>query len=336
VRCWTVALTCWGLAWAGGRGWLPTGTTSPEILLVPAATALALAAALGLVAFELDLPGYRFGWRQAASLAAAVAVVVGTTPVLVGSIDGRWHLSATDLADGLSWMPAQQAKGDFRVLWLGDPRALPLDGWRYRQGVAYAATFDGPPDATDLWPIPSPGVAHRLADDIRLAEQGRTTEVGHLLAPKAVRYVVLPSRAAATGANLPPPGSVLRALAAQNDLRAIDAVAGLTVYENVAWTPISTLRRHGPTHFTGRLSSGADAFVSVPRSTDWQLTVAGHRQPKHTAFGWASGFGVDGGGLATLRFIPSTLRPVLVVVELVLWVGLVLVIRRLRRRVRQS
>jgi GT2 family glycosyltransferase len=279
VRCWTVALTCWGLAWAGGRGWLPTGTTSPEILLVPAATALALAAALGLVAFELDLPGYRFGWRQAASLAAAIAVLAGTTPVLLGTTDGRWHLPATDLADGISWMPAQQAKGDFRVLWLGDPRTLPLDGWRYRQGVAYGTSFNGPPDATDLWPPPSPGVAHRLADDIGLAEQGRTTEVGHLLAPKAVRYVVLPSRPAATGDNLPPPGSILRGLAAQNDLRAIDAVTGMTVYENVAWAPVPNLRHHP-----------AD----------------------------------------------SGLRLVLVVAELVLWVALVFVIRRLRRRTRAS
>jgi hypothetical protein len=212
-----------------------------------------------------------------------------------------------------------------------------LEGWRYRSGVAYATSFDGPPDATDLWPTSSTGVAHRLADSIRLAEQGRTTEIGRLLAPAAVRYVVLPSRAAATGPSLPPPPAILRALAAQNDLRAVDAVTGMTVYENVAWTPVAPLRRDGTTHFTGRLDGGTDAFVSVPRDTAWQLRVAGHDRPKHTAFGWATAFQPAAGepasgGRATLRFVPSVVRLVVVVVELALWVLLIVAIRRLRRR----
>ncbi|HMC43635.1 MAG TPA: glycosyltransferase family 2 protein, partial [Acidimicrobiales bacterium] len=66
VELWGVALVCWGVVWGAGRGWLPPVAAVPEVLLAPAAAALALTGALGLVAFEVDLPGYRFGWRQAA------------------------------------------------------------------------------------------------------------------------------------------------------------------------------------------------------------------------------------------------------------------------------
>ena len=81
VRAWFVALAAWGLLWAGQEGWLPLGLPSPEILLAPAAVALALAAALGLAAFETDLRAYRFGWRQALAVVGAVGVVVGCVAV---------------------------------------------------------------------------------------------------------------------------------------------------------------------------------------------------------------------------------------------------------------
>ncbi len=85
VRGWTIALVFWGIAWAGQEGWLDFGLPASDVLLAPAAAGLALAAGLGVSAFELDLPGYRFGWRQLASGVAAVAVLVATLPVLGGS-----------------------------------------------------------------------------------------------------------------------------------------------------------------------------------------------------------------------------------------------------------
>ena len=123
-----MALTCVLVAWAGARGWLPVVLETPDILLAPAALGLALAAALGAAAFDLDLPGYRFGWRQLASLAAGAAVVVGVLPVISGVRDGRWALPREDVPRSLAWMDqeAQAAEtGSFRVLWLGAPEALP-------------------------------------------------------------------------------------------------------------------------------------------------------------------------------------------------------------------
>ena len=57
VRLWMVALTCVGVAWAGGQGWIPLQFQSPDVLLAFAAAALAGAVALGAVAFETDLRG---------------------------------------------------------------------------------------------------------------------------------------------------------------------------------------------------------------------------------------------------------------------------------------
>ena len=42
-------------------------------------------------------------------------------------------------------MPEQRVEGDFRVLWVGDPEALPLGSWRLDEGVAYATSRGGPP-----------------------------------------------------------------------------------------------------------------------------------------------------------------------------------------------
>ena len=42
IRCWVVALACFGVAWAAGRGWIGTGLPAPDVLLAPAAIALAL------------------------------------------------------------------------------------------------------------------------------------------------------------------------------------------------------------------------------------------------------------------------------------------------------
>ncbi|MDQ1372847.1 MAG: hypothetical protein QOJ09_185, partial [Actinomycetota bacterium] len=192
AQLWTVAVTCWIVAWAGGRGWLPIPLPSVEVVLAPAAAALALAAAFGLVAFDVDLRGFQFGIRQAASVAAALAVFVATTPVLAAAADGRWHVPTRDVGGLLSWMPEQKRAGTFRVLWLGDPEALPLQGWRLGTGLAYGTSRNGPPDATVLWPGSSNGATDLIADAVNLARTRRTTRLGHLLAPMAVRYVVVP------------------------------------------------------------------------------------------------------------------------------------------------
>lgn len=365
ARMWAVALTCWGLAWAAGRGWLEVGAPAADVLLAPAAAAVALSVALGLVAFEIDVPGYRFGWRQLAPTATLAVAVLGLLPVAGAALGGRWNLPREDLAGLLSWMPEQRREGAFRVLWLGDPEVLPLTGWRLGDGVAYATSRNGPPDATSLWPGGDPRHAERLAEAVGVARRDGTTALGHLLAPAAIRYVVVPLSAAPTRShapNRPPPPDVVAALDAQVDLKKLQGDDAVLVYENAAWAPgrarlapevktdagrsglpgLRHLELAGsapvlpevvsPTRFSGPLAAGDRVFLSEASSSRWKLRVGGATAPRQEAFGWANAYTVPAAGDATLRYRTSPLRYAAVAGQLALWV---LAVRRLlagRRR----
>src|SRR5207302_9857738 len=122
---WVVGLGGVGAAWGAGRGWALSGVQLRDALLAPAAMALAGAAALGMAAFETDLPGYRFGWRQLAAVTGGVALGFGLLPLVPAAATGRWRTPVNDLARSAQWMHTEAAKGSFRVLWVGDPDALP-------------------------------------------------------------------------------------------------------------------------------------------------------------------------------------------------------------------
>ena len=368
-RMWCVAVSFWGLAWASGRGWLVVGAPDPEVLLAPAAAALALAVALGAAAYEADVPGYRFGWRQLAPTVALVVVLLGTLPVAGAAVGGRWHTPRQDFAGLLSWMPEQREAGDFRVLWVGDPQALPLTGWRLSEGLAYATSRNGAPDASDLWPSASAHAAQRLADAVQVARAEGTTSLGHLLAPAAVRYVVVPLAAApsrATTARRPPPPDLAAALDAQVDLKKLQGDDSLLVYENAAWAPLRAKlpagaategqfelaalrsvelagsapvlpRQRSATSFTGPLTEADNVLLAEGSSSRWQLRVDGRSAPRSEAFGWANAFVAPATGEASLRYRTSPLRYGFILGQAALWVvalRMALVARRARAAVR--
>ena len=365
VRLWMVALVCVAVAWASGRGWVLSGVDLRDAMLAPAAMALAGAAAMGMVAFENDLPRYRFGVRQLASLVAAVAVAAGTLPVLAAAGGGRWRTPTRDVAQTVSWMQSQARGTSFRVLWLGDPDVLPAPGWRIGAGLAYATSDSGPPDASDLWPGSSNGPTGLIADAVAVARRGDTTRLGHLLAPMAIRYVAVPSRlapGAGSSPAFPPPASVPAALAAQIDLRQLPSDPSLLVYENTAAGPARSALPRGlagslpsrlslgadlsgarpvlpgqPSQlaFRGPVGSGADVYLS-DASGRWKLTVGGKTAPRHRAFGWASVYRVGDGGRATLSYRTALVRYLAVVAELVLWVLVVRSLLRAWRRRREA
>lgn len=363
ARLWIVALVCWGVAWAGGRGWLGVGLPAVEVLLAPAALALALTVALGLVAFDVDLPRYRLSWRQAAPVIAAVAVVVGILPMFAAAGGGRWHSPARDFASVLSWMPEQQKVGAFRVLWLGDPNAVPLRGWRAGPGLAYATSSGGAPDARDQWPSASPDATQLVADDLAIARERRTTQLGRLLAPMAIRYIVVPMRAAPERERTPlypAPPDLAPTLRAQVDLKQLDSDQALLLYENSAWVPgraalglgldeasrhagAAALRdadfagtraalptAHSATDFGGPVKQGDHIFVSEASSPNWHLRAGGDAAPRRLAFGWGNSFDVGKGGVATLRYATPVTRYLALLIEVGFWVAAVVLVARRR------
>lgn len=365
ARCWGVAVVGWGVAWAAGRGWIGVPMPVPEVTLSVVAAALSLSAAIGIVAFELDLARYRFGLRQLAATVAGAAVVVSMLPTLVAAAGGRWHLPRRDFASTLSFAAPPHEAGGFRMLWVGDPNALPLGSWRLADGVGYATSDSRLPDVTDQWPAGSAGATPLLASDLRLASQGRTTRLGHLLAPMAVRYLIIPVRLAASGSGVPrvaAPVALLQALAVQEDLRSVSGDEALVIYQNTAWAPsravlpaaaVAASRSGDPAaaqdvsldaaepvlpgeladRFHGRVPGPGEVYVASSSSRRWRLSVNGRAAARRPAFGWAMAFALPGnGGKAALVYRTPPTRDLALGLEVALWlVALVWLIRRGRQ-----
>ncbi|HUQ40265.1 MAG TPA: glycosyltransferase [Acidimicrobiales bacterium] len=347
---WLTAIGSWVGAWLLGRGWLPLPVADLETLLAPAAVAMALATALGARAFESDLSDYHFGWRQLLSGLAAVGVVLATLPVLGAAVDGRWHQPRRDIPGLLSWLGDRADDGPFRVVWIGHPDVLPLAGWRLGDGVAYGTSRSAPADVTGNWPGRPAGGTRVLSDALHAAADGGTTELGHLMGPMAVRYVVLVQAAAPGGdaavRTLPP--RLVRTMATQVDLRRVESDPAVVVYENAAWAPLraglgpdaataaggrglrSAARaelagspvvlpgRSGPFGIRGRVAPGP-LLLSETASPRWRLAVDGRTSVRRRAFGWANLFEPERAGRGVLRFHTSPLHWAAHVLQVALW-----------------
>lgn len=342
VRLWSMALVCWLAAWIVGRGWTGALAIDPHVLLAPAAAGVAAAIGLGVAAFEEDLRAAQFGWRQLVTVVATGAVVLGALPTLVSALPGRWELPDTDFAQSLSWMGAKSASGAFRVLWLGDARALTQGSWAAGDGLAYATSGDGSPDARWLWSAPGPGPAAGLSAAVDLARSSRTDQLGRLLAPSGVRYVAvvtalapeIPGEQTPTG--YPVPADLAPALNRQLDLSTALSGSGITVYENADWVPqraqVSVAGRSavpaaapppvlGSATASGVLSGALPVLPGPPVSTSyrgpltagtlysaaapagrWVLSGPSGVASPSPAFGWAGRYRVTQAGTATLRF----------------------------------
>lgn len=361
VRGWMMAIVFWGLAWASQRGAGPLVLPSPEVLLVPAAIGLAISTAMGVLAFEVDLPGYRFGWRQIASGIAAAAVALGTVPVIGASFDGRWSMPGGDHSRALGFIDVDNAEVPFRVLWVGDPEALPLGSWELAEGVGYATTDHGTPRLEDLWVGSDDGSTGLLADVLDLARSGQTARVGRLLAPMGVRYIVVPEQIAPApfaSERLPIPTDLADTLAGQLDLEPLDLPAGLTVYRNQAFYPkravvpsaaapprgggvtdaagvdLSGLRvalpdRDGQLRWSGPVDADTTVLFAAAHSDRWSLSVSGRDAKQTKPYGWANGFEVGTEGTATLSFATSPLRYLMLGAQVLVWAW---VARRLVRQ----
>ncbi len=344
TRAWTIAAVPFAVTWAATRGWIDFGLPSADALLAPAATGLALAAGLGIVAFEVDLRGYRFGWRQAVSLAAAGALAFGVIPALVAASGGRWRAPRSDFAASLEFMQKDPQAGAFRVLWLGQPSVLPLAGWQLGDGVVYGTSDNGPSDVTDLWAGTAPTATQRIAESVTLAADGDTDRLGSLLGPMGIRYVVVPERIAPSLDDtplVPAPAALTTALDSQLDLRQLDVDDALRVYENTVWTPVRALvpatgaptpalvAQSAPFTFTGDLATGTLYLAEAPHD-GWELTVGGEAIARETPSDVASTYAVAGAGPGRLSFATPWTRTAAIAGQGVLWVLTILLLLRWR------
>lgn len=351
VRAWAMALGSFALAWASQRGTLPFALPPVQELLVPAAVGLSLATAMGVAAFQVDLPGYRFGWRQLASGLAGAAVAVGLVPVLGAAFDGRWSMPAGDHHRALGFIDEENEGEPFRVLWLGNPAALPLGSWELSDDIAYATTDGGNPRLQDLLVGSDDGRTALIADAVDLAREGETARLGRLLAPMGVRYIVLPERLAPdpfADDTLPVQRPLISTLDAQLDLHPIDVPAGLNVWRNEAFMPtraafsgdaapdtsggISAAAnldlsggtevlpdKDGELGWSGPVEASSTVLFSAGHSERWSLTVDGQEAEHARMFGWGNAFQVTNGGAGKLRYTTSPLRYLFIAVQALVW-----------------
>jgi GT2 family glycosyltransferase len=351
------------LAVLGDRGSLPIQPPTPGVLLVPVAVGVAIAAGAALAAFDLDVRGGSFGWRQPLGILASVAVAVGIVPGVLAIGAGDWDAPETSLSSIVeaSLPPAEEA-GDYNVLLVGDARILPVPSTEYRDGLAWAVAGAGGFDVRSTWAAPTVDAGQSIDVALDQIASGSTLRAGRLLAPWSIRYIVIPELDGVVSTSedrLPEPAGLYESLGDQLDLVSLTGLPTIQVFENRAWIPHAALLEGATAEASAE--AGADALVradlsdataafpgldqlegvsqdvpagvvalAVPFDDNWKLSVDGVDAPARRAFGLTTAFDVENGGAATLAYESPASRALLVVLQVALWLLAFFVATRVR------
>jgi hypothetical protein len=191
---------------------------------------------------------------------------------------------------------------------------------------------------------------------------GATQRGGRLLAPYAVRYIVVPrfdGGQSTPSDPIEPPLGLSDALGAQLDLRHLFTSPSFDVFENTAAFPgtaafvgsladatdasgsAELVRRDlsaASAVLTGAMSTGSAAgdapagvvALAVPFDEQWKLSVEGEDVAAQRSFGVLTGFDVGDGGAAELDYETPSSRHAALVGQALLWVAAILAASRLR------
>lgn len=335
------------------------------VLAAPAGLLLALSAGLGTVTgWEALRSGHAPAWRRAGGGVALAALVTGCLPVLGAVGPGTFGLPTAGYAEALSWMPPTRVVGPYRVLWVAPAGDLPLSGWNLGDGLAYGLTTGPGLPAGVRWLSAPAGSAATLATGLRLVAADDSVELGHLLAPAAVRYVVVLSGRAPGQTTAGPAGRALGVLEAglsrQIDLREIPTEPTVEVLENTSWYPavarvdrqLAALSRESSPAAALDLPGGGwrraslrgdwvrrgTYLVARPDVAGWGLVPAGRSTSSRrvlrpaVAFGISQRYVVTRGGRLRLAYRAGPERRALQWATLAVWVGALVAVAFLRRR----
>jgi hypothetical protein len=322
-----------------------TGSFAPDVegLLIVVGLILSVMVGVAVTVLEHDLNERALGWPQVAGVLTAVALTLVPLPILTHATDGRYSLPQTSAAESLSaYTPA--TPGGFRVLWLADPRAMPMAGWSVMPGLAAATSMNGGPNGSVLFTPPVSGTSDVLMEAVRLAAEGRTTHVGRLLAPAGISDIVVmtasvpPLAGLQSAVTMAPPASLLEGLDRQSDLALVSKSNGLLIYSNTEFHGIVAERANPlPADVTasqadsvsdwrsvldehtlaGTVSSG-HVIAGFAPSSAFALEVDGHAVTRHTRLGWVAAYETSGGkGQIVLHQFP--LNGLLALFTVALW-----------------
>ncbi len=333
------------------------------------ACGLALGAgALASFVFDDELTlAYR--WWKPVVACAVVASFLGALPAVSMAVGGSWNQSKTAIADLYTQMQANPPEGDYNVVYVGRSEVLPVSSLRVSDEVAFAVADDGELTMRDRWVKPN-DLSSNVESALHAIIWRETVRGGRLLAPLAVRYVVVPQIDGGESTiekPLPLPEDLLAALSTQLDFRRVYLASDLVIYENMAWVPSlsilddnssalskqagdevllsSELKSTMPIARVGDVASVATevgastVHLAVPFSNQLRLDVAGADVQPRVAFGGTTAFDVSDGGPATLKYNTPISQYLFIVVQSLLWL-LVMVavfdIGRIQRRISQA
>lgn len=339
---------------ASNRGSIDASLPRDALLAVPVLLGLSLCAAAVVGGFVADVLDRGFGWRQPAGIVSGAAIVIGLVPGVISIGHGAWHMPETPLTTYLaSQLPVDPAVGDYRVLYVGDPRVLPVPGREYAPGIAYAVVDAGPLRFTDRFTVAATAGDEAVERALRLIADGSTLRAGRLLAPHGIRFVVIPETddvVSTPDDPLPVPDGLIAAFQNQLDIGSFPGPPALEVFENESWMPvtavlsdatatISTLAGEqvlaqgdfsGSTPVLQGLDRSLDAtqvvpagvlHVAIPFDDRLALTVDGNRVEPRSAFGLTTAFDVPAGGTAAIDYRRDGSRSVWLGVQAALWLA---------------
>ncbi len=224
-----------------GRGvataYIPTASVLAVVMLF-GATFPAAGIAGG---FGTDVLDRSFGWRQPLALLATLGVVASVIPGVLSVGSGDWGAPEYPMSNVLSsQFPSTSAAGSYRVLWVGDPRVLPLRGHSFEPGVSFVMSDAGGIDISDALTRSEGADADTVREALTALSNGSTSRVGRLLAPLGIRFIAVPLADGVTSTlddPVEPPRGLSDVLAAQLDIGVIQSPPTLEVFVNRSWIP---------------------------------------------------------------------------------------------------
>ena len=136
---------------------LPVRVPDVAVLLVPVALGVALSAAAGSSSFGGDVaPAGRSVGVSPLAYSRTRGGRGGVLPATLTLTDGAWSAPRTTVVEAAeAQLPTDPEIGDYRVIYLGDPRVLPVPVDDLGDGVSMALVDDGRLDLRDRWAAPA-------------------------------------------------------------------------------------------------------------------------------------------------------------------------------------
>lgn len=343
-----------GAAWASIAGYLPAPLSNAPAYLALAALCDVALITLGLSTALGRIASARVGpWKIVAST-LVIMVSLGLTLTSLLAAYGPWEVGNDKLP--AAWPIVARSNGEFRVLWLagtgavsfpapgGDPQARADDGddsvwWGMTDRVGASALDTGRDEIGNGYTF--------VIDALDEARAGTTRHLGRLLAPAAIRFIVLPE----TGV----PESLQATLERQVDLH-VEPAGSLDVFVNEAWLPaawsapdagysgvtdpgslltadvgdVSPLTADG-NGWTGVSEGTGQVWVGDQWAEGWVIEDAGSSRAVEQELGWGLGTGLPAGSF-DVRYGLGAIRAAEIASLVLLWLVALWVTRKPVRR----